>query len=91
MELVVLLKMESAYTSLGDKIYIIRGYGETGKRNKNSVEVYDTKADTWSTAAPGDLILTMQVAEARGCVANPGGAACAELMQVGEDASTSSY
>jgi hypothetical protein len=38
-----------------------------------------------------DLILTMQVAEARGCVANPGGAACAELMQVGEDASTSSY
>ena len=36
-------KMESAYTSLGDKIYIIGGYGETGKRNKNSVEVYDTQ------------------------------------------------
>jgi hypothetical protein len=27
-------KMESAYTSVGDKIYIIGGYGETGKRNK---------------------------------------------------------
>jgi N-acetylneuraminic acid mutarotase len=40
--------MESAYTSLGDKIYIIAGYGETGKRNKNSVEVYDTKNNTWN-------------------------------------------
>src|SRR5213080_4006295 len=45
-------KMESAYTALGDKIYIIAGYGETGKRNKNSVEVYDTKTDAWTTAAP---------------------------------------
>jgi hypothetical protein len=36
-------KMESAYTTAGDKIYVIAGYGETGKRNKNSVEVYDTK------------------------------------------------
>ena len=44
--------MESAYTAIGDKIYIIAGYGETGKRNKNSVEVYDTKTDTWTTAAP---------------------------------------
>ena len=25
-------KMESAYTAIGDKIYIIAGYGETGKR-----------------------------------------------------------
>ena len=41
-------KMESAYTSMGDKIYIIAGYGETGKRNKNSVEIYDTKTDSWS-------------------------------------------
>ena len=24
-------KMESAYTAIGDKIYIIAGYGETGK------------------------------------------------------------
>ena len=48
----VIPKMESAYTSVGDKIYIIAGYGETGKRNKNSVEVYDTKTDSWSTAAP---------------------------------------
>ena len=45
-------KMESAYSALGDKIYIIAGYGETGKRNKNSVEIYDTKTDAWTTAAP---------------------------------------
>ena len=44
-------EMESVYTAVGDKIYIIAGYGETGKRNKNSVEVYDTKTDTWTTAA----------------------------------------
>src|SRR5437588_9488004 len=43
-------KMESAYTSLGDKIYIIAGYGETGMRNKNSIEVYDTRNNTWNTA-----------------------------------------
>ena len=42
-------KMESAYASVGDKIYIIAGYGETGKRNKNSLEVYDSKTNTWST------------------------------------------
>ena len=42
-------KMESAYTSLGGKIYIIAGYGETGKRNKNSVQVYDTRNNTWNT------------------------------------------
>jgi Kelch motif len=51
-------KMESAYTSIGDKIYIIAGYGETGKRNKNSVEVYDSKNNTWTTSAtpiPVDL------------------------------------
>jgi N-acetylneuraminic acid mutarotase len=40
-------KMESAYTSIGDKIYIIAGYGETGKRNKNSVEIYDANSDSW--------------------------------------------
>lgn len=45
-------EMESAYTVVGDKIYIIAGCGETGKRNKSSVEVYDTKTDTWTTAAP---------------------------------------
>src|ERR687888_683735 len=45
-------KMESAYARIGDKIYIIAGYGETGKRNKNSVEVYDSKTNAWSTAAP---------------------------------------
>ena len=45
-------KMESAYASIGDKIYIIAGYGETGKRNKNSIEVYDIKTNAWSTAAP---------------------------------------
>ncbi len=45
-------KMESAYAAVGDKIYIIAGYGETGKRNKNTVEVYDTKTNSWSTAAP---------------------------------------
>jgi N-acetylneuraminic acid mutarotase len=45
-------KMESAYASVGDKIYIIAGYGETGKRNKNSVEVYDSKSNTWAAAAP---------------------------------------
>src|SRR5712691_10788973 len=43
-------KMESAYTSLGGKIYIVAGYGETGKRNKNSVEVYDSRNNTWNTA-----------------------------------------
>ena len=45
-------KMESAYAAIGDKVYIIAGYGETGKRNKNSVEVYDTKTDTWTTVQP---------------------------------------
>jgi N-acetylneuraminic acid mutarotase len=45
-------KMESAYTVLGDNIYIISGYGETGKRNKNTVEVYNTQTDSWSIAAP---------------------------------------
>ena len=45
-------KMESAYAAIGDKIYIIAGYGETGKRNKNSMEVYDSKANTWSNASP---------------------------------------
>ncbi len=45
-------KMESAYTSLGAKIYIVAGYGETGKRNKNSVEVYDTRNNTWNTGIP---------------------------------------
>ena len=45
-------KMESAYTALGDNIYIISGYGETGKRNKNTVEVYNTQTDSWSIAAP---------------------------------------
>jgi N-acetylneuraminic acid mutarotase len=42
-------KMESAYTTAGDEIYMIAGYGETGKRNKNGVEVYDTKTDTWTS------------------------------------------
>lgn len=41
--------MESAYTTAGDEIYMIAGYGETGKRNKNGVEVYDTKTDTWTS------------------------------------------
>lgn len=45
-------KMESAYAGIGDKIYIIAGYGETGKRNKNTVEVYDTKNNVWSNASP---------------------------------------
>ncbi len=45
-------KMESAYTAIGDNIYIISGYGETGKRNKNTVEVYNTQTDSWSIAAP---------------------------------------
>jgi N-acetylneuraminic acid mutarotase len=44
-------KMESAYSSIDGKIYIIAGYGETGKRNKNSVEVYDAKNNSWSTSA----------------------------------------
>jgi len=57
-------KMESAYTAIGDKIYIIAGYGETGKRNKNSVEVYDTKTDTWTTAAPVPVNLNHAAAAA---------------------------
>jgi N-acetylneuraminic acid mutarotase len=43
-------KMESAYASLDGKIYIIAGYGETGMRNKNSVEVYNTNNNTWNTS-----------------------------------------
>jgi N-acetylneuraminic acid mutarotase len=57
-------KMESAYTEIGDKIYIIAGYGETGKRNKNSVEVCDTKTDTWTTAAPVPVNLNHAAAAA---------------------------
>lgn len=57
-------KMESAYTTIGDKIYIIAGYGETGKRNKNSVEVYDTKTDTWTTTAPVPVNLNHAAAAA---------------------------
>ena len=48
-------KMESAYAAIGDKVYIIAGYGETEKEI-NSVEVYDTKTDTWTTAAPDQSI-----------------------------------
>ena len=59
-------KMESAYAAIGDKVYIIAGYGETGKRNKNSVEVYDTKTDTWTTAAPVPVNLNHAAAAARG-------------------------
>jgi hypothetical protein len=29
------------------QIYIIAGYGETGKSNKNSVEVYGVKTNTF--------------------------------------------
>ncbi len=57
-------KMESAYTAVGDKIYIIAGYGETGKRNKNTVEVYDTKTDTWSNASPLPVNLNHAAADA---------------------------
>lgn len=33
------------------QIYIIAGYGETGKSNKNSVEVYSVKTNTFSIDA----------------------------------------
>src|SRR5215475_4176909 len=59
-------KMESAFTSLGDKIYILAGYGETGKRNKNTVEVYDTKTDTWSNASPVPVNLNHAAATSYG-------------------------
>src|SRR5919197_6297339 len=50
-------KMESAYATIDYKIYIIAGYGETGKRNKNSVEVYDAKTDTWNTTGAAPLLV----------------------------------
>ena len=42
--------MEAPAAGRGDKIYIIAGYGEKGKRNKNTVEVYDSKTDKWADA-----------------------------------------
>ena len=57
-------KMESAYARIDDKIYIIAGYGETGKRNKNSVEVYDAKTDTWNTSGVAPLPVNVNHAAA---------------------------
>ena len=57
-------KMESAYATIDYKIYIIAGYGETGKRNKNSVEVYDAKTDTWNTTGAAPLLVNVNHAAA---------------------------
>ena len=43
-------RSESAYASLGTKIYVIGGTGNTAPGNKKIVEAYDSSSNTWTTS-----------------------------------------
>ena len=43
-------RSESAYASLGTKIYVIGGAGNTAPGNKKIVEAYDSSSNTWTTS-----------------------------------------
>lgn len=43
-------RSESAYASLGTKIYVIGGAGNTAPGNKKIVEAYDSSSNTWNTS-----------------------------------------
>jgi N-acetylneuraminic acid mutarotase len=42
-------RSEAAYTSLGTKIYVIGGAGNTSPGNKKIVEAYDSSSNKWTT------------------------------------------
>src|SRR5215213_640443 len=42
-------RSEAAYASLGTKIYVIGGAGNTSPGNKNIVEAYDSSSNKWTT------------------------------------------
>jgi len=44
-------RLESALVSLDEKIYVIGGYHETLAESIDTVEVYDSKTDTWSSVS----------------------------------------
>jgi N-acetylneuraminic acid mutarotase len=43
-------RSEAAYASLGTKIYVIGGAGNTSPGNKKIVEAYDSSSNTWTTS-----------------------------------------
>ena len=43
-------RSEAAYASLGTKIYVIGGAGNTAPGNKKIVEAYDSSSNTWTTS-----------------------------------------
>jgi len=42
-------RSEAAYTSLGTKVYVIGGNGNSGPGNKKIVEAYDSSSNKWTT------------------------------------------